>query len=99
MEMGPGKKGLSKDYILRSAEDSLRRLQTDYIDLYQSHQDDPQTPLEETLAAYGQLIKEGKVRAIGAANYSAARLEEALNTSKRLGLPRYEGLQPLYNLY
>src|SRR5690348_6408634 len=72
MDMGEGKKGLSKDYILRSADDSLRRLQTDYIDLYQSHQDDPETPLEETLEAYAQLIKEGKVRAIGASNYSAA---------------------------
>jgi aryl-alcohol dehydrogenase-like predicted oxidoreductase len=99
MEMGPDRKGLSKDYILRSADDSLRRLQTDCIDLYQSHQDDLQTPLEETLEAYGQLIKQGKVRAIGASNYGAARLEEALNTSKRLGLPRYESLQPLYNLY
>jgi aryl-alcohol dehydrogenase-like predicted oxidoreductase len=99
MEMGPGKKGLSKDYILRSADDSLRRLQTDYIDLYQSHQDDPETPLEQTLEAYAQLIKEGKVRAIGASNYSAARLAEALNVSKRLGIPRYESLQPLYTLY
>ena len=99
MDMGPGKKGLSKDYILRAADDSLRRLQTDYIDLYQSHQDDPETPLEETLEAYAQLIKEGKVRAIGASQYSAARLTEALNVSKRLGIPRYESLQPLYNLY
>jgi aryl-alcohol dehydrogenase-like predicted oxidoreductase len=99
MEMGPGKEGLSKDYILRAADDSLRRLQTDYIDLYQSHQDDPETPLEETLEAYAQLIKQGKVRAIGASNYSAARLAEALNVSKRLGIPRYESLQPLYNLY
>lgn len=99
MDMGDGKKGLAKDYILRSADDSLRRLQTDYIDLYQSHQDDPDTPLEETLEAYAQLIKEGKVRAIGASNYSTARLAEALNVSKRLGIPRYESLQPLYNLY
>lgn len=99
IEMAPDRKGLSREHILRSAEESLRRLQTDYIDLYQSHQDDPATPLEETLAAYDQLIKEGKVRAIGASNYSAARLEEALNVSKRLGLPRYESLQPLYNLY
>ena len=96
--MGPDKKGLSKNYITRSADDSLRRLQTDYIDLYQSHQDDPQTPLAETLEAYGQLIMEGKVKAIGASNYSAARLAEALNVSKSLGLPRYESLQPLYNL-
>ena len=99
MDMGDGKKGLSKDHILRSADDSLRRLQTDYIDLYQSHKDDPGTPLEETLAAYDQLIKQGKVRAIGASQYSAARLAEALNVSKRHGLARYESLQPLYNLY
>jgi aryl-alcohol dehydrogenase-like predicted oxidoreductase len=99
VEMAPDRKGLSRDYILRSADDSLRRLQTDHIDLYQSHIDDLATPLEETLEAYDRLIKEGKVRAIGASNYSAARLEEALVVSKRLGLPRYESLQPLYNLY
>ena len=99
VEMAPDRKGLSKEHILRSAEESLRRLQTDYIDLYQSHVDDASTPLEETLGAYDQLIKEGKVRAIGASNYSAARLEEALRVSKSLGLPRYESLQPLYNLY
>src|SRR5689334_8122842 len=99
VEMAPDRKGLSKEHILRSAEESLERLQTDYIDLYQSHIDDASTPLEETLAAYDQLIKEGKVRAIGASNYSAARLDEALSVSKRLGLPRYESLQPLYNLY
>jgi aryl-alcohol dehydrogenase-like predicted oxidoreductase len=99
VEMAPDRKGLSKAHILHSADESLRRLQTDYIDLYQSHIDDASTPLEETLAAYDQLIKEGKVRAIGASNYSAARLDEALSVSKRLGLPRYESLQPLYNLY
>jgi len=99
MEMGPNKKGRSKDYIMRAANDSLRRLQTDYIDLYQSHEDDPQTPLAETLEAYTELIKEGKVRAIGASNYSAERLAEALNVSKSLGLARYESLQPLYNLH
>lgn len=99
MEMGPDKKGLSKSYILRSAEDSLRRLQTDYIDLYQSHQDDPETPLEETLEAYAQLMEQGKVRAIGASNYSADRLAESLKVSEQHGLPRYESLQPLYNLY
>jgi aryl-alcohol dehydrogenase-like predicted oxidoreductase len=99
MEMAPDRKGLSRNYIMRAVEDSLRRLQTDYIDLYQSHQDDTETPLEETLEAYGQLIKEGKVRAIGASNYTAERLAEALETSARLGLPRYESLQPLYNLY
>lgn len=94
-----GRKGLSKAHILRSAEDSLRRLQTDYIDLYQSHRDDPETPIEETLAAYAELIRQGKVRAIGASNYSAARLGEALRVSRQQGLPRYESLQPLYNLY
>jgi aryl-alcohol dehydrogenase-like predicted oxidoreductase len=99
MEMSPDRKGLSKNHLLRSADDSLRRLQTDYIDLYQSHQDDPETPLAETLEAYDQLIKQGKVRAIGASNYSADQLAEALNTSKSLGLPRYQSLQPLYNLY
>lgn len=99
LEMGPDRKGLSKDYIMRSADDSLRRLQTDYIDLYQSHHDDPETPLAETLEAFDRLIKQGKVRAIGASNYSAARLAEALNVSRSLGLARYESLQPLYNLY
>jgi aryl-alcohol dehydrogenase-like predicted oxidoreductase len=99
MEMGPGKKGLSKAYILRAVEDSLRRLQTDYIDLYQSHKDDPETPIEETLETHAQLIRQGKVRAIGASNYSAERLTEALQVSRQRGLPRYESLQPLYNLY
>src|ERR1700688_3056931 len=99
MDMGDGKKGLSKSHILRSAEHSLRRLQTDYIDLYQSHVDDPDTPLEETLGAYAKLIQQGKVRAIGASNYNAKRLGEALQISKKKGLPRYESLQPHYNLY
>jgi len=98
MDMGGDKKGLGKAYILRAAEDSLRRLETDYIDLYQSHQDDPNTPLEETLEAYDQLIRAGKVKAIGASNYQAGRLREALNISKEKGLPRYESLQPHYNL-
>jgi len=98
-EMATDKKGLSKSYILRAVEDSLQRLQTDYIDLYQSHYDDPTTPLEETLEAYDQLIKQGKVRAIGASNYTAERLAEALQVSERNGYPRYESLQPLYNLY
>jgi aryl-alcohol dehydrogenase-like predicted oxidoreductase len=97
--MGQDSKGLSKAHILRSAENSLKRLRTDAIDLYQSHIDDPGTPLEETLEAYAQLIRQGKVRAIGASNYSAERLEIALELSKRHGLPRYETLQPLYNLY
>lgn len=99
MDMGGGRKGLSKEHILRSADESLQRLQTDYIDLYQSHQDDPDTPLEETLEAYARLIEQGKVRSIGASNYSAARLSEALSISEEQGLPRYESLQPLYNLY
>ena len=99
MEMGPTDKGLSRSYILRSADASLRRLRTDRIDLYQAHQDDPDTPLEETLGAFADLMKQGKVRAIGASNYTAARLAEALRTSRERGLPRYESLQPLYNLY
>lgn len=98
MEMSPTDKGLSKKHILRSVEGSLQRLQTDYIDLYQSHQDDPATPLEETLEAHGELIRQGKVRAIGASNYKAERLAAALEASERLGYPRYESLQPHYNL-
>ena len=98
-DMGGGKKGLSKAYIRSAVEDSLRRLQTDYIDLYQSHRDDPNTPQQETLEAYAELIQAGKVRAIGASNFSAARLKEALDLSASLGLPRYESLQPKYNLY
>ncbi len=77
-EMGPDRKGLSKPYILRAAEDSLKRLRTDHIDLYQSHEDDPDTPLEETLEAFAQLTREGKVRAIGASNYNAERLARGL---------------------
>lgn len=99
MEMGPNKKGLSKRCILHAIEDSLKRLQTDYIDLYQSHTDDPETPLEETLEAYAQLIKQGKVRAIGASNYGAERLSQALQISRQHGYPSYQSLQPLYNLY
>jgi aryl-alcohol dehydrogenase-like predicted oxidoreductase len=98
-EMGPGLKGLSKTYILRAVEASLRRLQSDYIDLYQSHDDDSQTPLEETLEAYDRLIKQGKVRAIGASNFGAQRLAESLKVSEKAGYPRYESLQPLFNLY
>jgi aryl-alcohol dehydrogenase-like predicted oxidoreductase len=98
-EMGPNSKGLSKSYILQAVEDSLRRLQTDFIDLYQSHADDPDTPLEETLEAYDLLIRQGKVRAIGASNYSARRLAQALEVSEKTGYPRYECLQPLFNLY
>jgi aryl-alcohol dehydrogenase-like predicted oxidoreductase len=99
MEMGPGKKGLSGAYIKQAAEDSLKRLQTDYIDLYQAHTDDPSTPLEETLRAFADLIKEGKVVAIGASNFTAERLDEALKASLYNGWPRYESLQPEYNLY
>jgi aryl-alcohol dehydrogenase-like predicted oxidoreductase len=98
MDMGDGKKGLSKSHILRSAEDSLRRLQTDYIDLYQSHVDDPDTPFEETLGAYAQLIQQGKVRAIGASNHKAERLAAALGASRKSGLPAYQTLQPNYSL-
>jgi aryl-alcohol dehydrogenase-like predicted oxidoreductase len=98
-DMGEGKGGLSARWIRQAVDDSLRRLQTDCIDLYQAHVDDEKTPLEETLEAFAHLIKAGKVRAIGASNYSAARLAEALATSTRLALPRYESLQPLYNLY
>ena len=99
LEMGPRRKGLSRAYILRAVEDSLRRLQTDYIDLYQSHRDDPDTSLDETLQAYAKLIEQGKVRAIGASNYSGERLSQALALSRRHGLPRYECLQMEYNLY
>jgi aryl-alcohol dehydrogenase-like predicted oxidoreductase len=98
-ELGEGKAGLSRQWIGQAVDDSLRRLQVDCIDLYQAHTDDEKTPLEETIEAFAHLIKAGKVRAIGASNYSAPRLAEALATSKRLGLPRYESLQPLYNLY
>ena len=98
MDMGDGKKGLSKSHILRSAEDSLRRLQTDYIDLYQSHVDDPDTPFEETFGAYALLIEQGKVRAVGASNHKAERLAAALETSRKSGLPAYQTLQPNYSL-
>ena len=97
-DMGGDHIGLSRRWIRQAVEDSLRRLRTDRIDLYQSHDDDANTPLEETLGAYAELIAEGKVRAIGASNYSAPRLAEALAVSAQLGLPRYETLQPLYNL-
>ncbi|PYT29080.1 MAG: alcohol dehydrogenase [Acidobacteria bacterium] len=99
LEMGSNDQGLSRAYIFRAVERSLERLQTDYIDLYQSHRDDPVTPLEETLEAYAELIKQGKVRAIGASNHSADRLVAALEVSEKHGYPRYESLQPHYNLY
>lgn len=91
--------GLSADNIAAAVDDSLRRLQTDVIDLYQAHEDDASTPLESTLAAFGRLIEQGKVRAIGASNYSAGRLREALQVSADYRLPRYETLQPEYNLH
>ncbi|MDM0112193.1 aldo/keto reductase [Variovorax sp. J22R133] len=97
--MGEKKVGLSPAYIREAVDASLRRLKTDHIDLYQSHDDDADTPLEDTLGAFAELIKVGKVRAIGASNYSAPRLAEALDVAERAGLPRYESLQPLYNLY
>ena len=99
MDMGEGGKGLSRAHIVKSAEASLKRLRTDHIDLYQSHEDDAGTPLDETLEAYDRLIQDGKVRAVGASNYDAARLREALAVSAGRGLPRYETLQPHYNLY
>lgn len=93
-----GQKGLAKKYILQAVEESLARLQTDYIDLYQSHFDDPDTPLAETLAAYQELIQAGKVRAIGASNFTPDRLAQALALNEQ-GWPRYDSLQPEYNLY
>jgi len=98
-DMGDDRKGLSKRWILKAAEDSLRRLKTDRIDLYQSHVPDPNTPHEETLAAYDSLIKAGKVRAIGASNFTVEQLTDALRVADTRGLPRYAVLQPEYNLY
>lgn len=98
-DMGDGKVGLRPEYIRQAVEASLKRLQTDHIDLYQSHDDDASVPLADTLGAYDDLIKAGKVRAIGASNFTAARLAEALATSEQLGIARYESLQPLFNLY
>jgi aryl-alcohol dehydrogenase-like predicted oxidoreductase len=95
---GPNDMGLSRKHILQACEASLRRLGTDYIDLYQVHADDRETPLEETLSALDQLVRDGKVRYIGASNHTAWRLSEALWTSEKHGLARYECLQPLYNL-
>ncbi len=99
MEMGPDARGLAPAYIRRSLDASLARLQTDYVDLYQSHKDDPDTPLTDTLAEYAKHIESGKVRAIGASNYTAVRLSEALIAAERHDLPRYESIQPEYNLY
>jgi aryl-alcohol dehydrogenase-like predicted oxidoreductase len=96
----PGEgKGLSKAWIMRQAEGSLKRLQTDYIDLYQSHRDDANTPVEETLEAYAQLVQHGKVRVIGCSNFTAERTKESLAASSQHKWPRYESLQPNYNLY
>jgi len=97
-EMGPEQKGLKKAYILQAVEASLQRLQTHTIDLYQSHLDDPGTPVEETLEAYAQLVKQGKVRVIGASNFGADRLAESLKASRQHGWPVYQSLQPHYNL-
>lgn len=99
MPMAPDRKGLSRAHIIRAVEESLRRLQTDRIDLYQSHRDDPETPVEETLSAYDGLIRAGKVRIIGASNFGPERLEEARRLHREKGLPAYEVLQPEYNLY
>lgn len=94
---GP-RRGLAPDNIRAAAEESLRRLRVETIDLYQAHEDDPSVPLEDSLGAFARLIEQGKVRAIGASNYSAARLAQALDLAERHGLPRYETLQPDYNL-
>jgi aryl-alcohol dehydrogenase-like predicted oxidoreductase len=98
-EMGPGKKGLSKNYIKLAVEESLKRLQTDSIDLYQSNMEDTDTPIDETLQGFEELIQEGKVRHIGASNYSATGLKLAIEVARMEGLPQYRTLQPLYNLY
>jgi aryl-alcohol dehydrogenase-like predicted oxidoreductase len=97
--LGPDRSGLSANRILAAAEDSLRRLQTDRIDLYFSHRPDEKVPVEESLRAYETLIQQGKVRAIGASNYSTAQLRQALDAATAAGVPRYEVLQPEYNLY
>ena len=98
-DMGDGRKGLKKQYILKAVEDSLQRLGTDYLDLYQTHFDDVETPVEETLEAYAQLQKDGKIRWIGTSNMSPERILASLEASVAKGLPRYETLQPHYNLY
>lgn len=95
----PGKKGLSARWIEQAVEDSLRRLQTDYIDLYFSHWPDSQTPYDETLGAYQKLLKAGKIRAVGASNLNAEQLQASLRVADDNGLPRYQVLQPEYNLY
>ena len=97
-QMGSGDKGLSRAWIMKEVDASLKRLQTDVIDLYQAHRDDPETPQEETMQAFADLVKAGKVRVLGASNITAARLKSALEVSKAHGWPRYESLQPHYNL-
>jgi aryl-alcohol dehydrogenase-like predicted oxidoreductase len=99
MALGQSQNDISKKYIFKAVEDSLKRLQTDYIDLYQTHKDIVETPVEETLEAYDQLVKEGKIRWIGASNFSPERLIASLEASKKLGYPSYQTLQPQYNLY
>ena len=98
MGTAPNAQGLSRRYIIEEVEASLKRLQTDYIDLYQAHRDDTETPLEETLAAFDQLVRQGKVRYLGSSNYSAERMREALEVSKQHGYARYECIQPPYSL-
>lgn len=98
-EFSKEKKGLSERWIMQAVEDSLRRLQTDYIDLYLSHWPDPQTSYEETLTAYQKLLQAGKIRAVGASNLDAAQLAESLDVARSRSLPRYDVLQPEYNLY
>ncbi|WP_022683485.1 aldo/keto reductase [Sphingobium bisphenolivorans] len=99
LPMARGKKGLSRAYIMEAIDASLARLRTTHIDLYLAHCDDPKTPLAETLDAFAELIRAGKVRAVGASNMSAGRVREALAIADRIGLPRFEAVQPLYNLY
>ena len=99
MALAPDKTGLAPARIRQAIEASLRRLGTDYVDLYQSHQDDETLPVTAPLEAYARLIEEGKIRAIGASNFSPERLQAALDASAAQGLPRYESLQPEYNLY
>ncbi|KUM34114.1 aldo/keto reductase [Pseudomonas sp. EpS/L25] len=99
MDMGEGRKGLRASYVQQAVEASLKRLQTDRIDLYQAHCDDADTPLEETLGAFARLVEQGKVRVIGASNYGGQRLREAAQVAERLGVPTYQSLQPHYNLH
>jgi aryl-alcohol dehydrogenase-like predicted oxidoreductase len=99
MPLGPGSGGLSAKHIVTAVEDSLRRLQTHYIDLYLSHRPDATTPVEETLGAYEVLLRQGKVKAVGASNYSPEQLRQALDVASKSGLPRYQVLEPEYNLY